>query len=342
VANFIGLATGERHWLDLVTGIARTNTFYDGLTFHRVISGFMIQGGSPNGQGTDGPGYVFTDNFNPALNFSGPWVLAMANSGPDSNGAQFFVTVAPYTNGNNTYVIFGRVVSGTNVVAAINHVATDSNDKPLTNVVIQQVAIRRIGAAAEAFDINAEGLPIVTNLPTKIVESSGFVSLTFNNRAYADNRWYGSTNLNSWVANSLGIEVATPTTNVLKVPIDSPQRFFRFAQIQYPATTFAPKDVLGRTLTLSFADNLGTNTIVFNSTGGGTYSFPGLNSGTVTSYTWSQDPYRAFLWPIEYSALSSMTLRLDFDSANNGSFSGTVYSSIGPQTISGTFKLAGP
>src|SRR5215471_17873616 len=85
VANFIALATGERPWLDLVTGQTRTNAFYDGLTFHRVISGFMDQGGSPNGKGTDGPGYAFTDEFSPLLNFNSPWILAMANSGPDSN-----------------------------------------------------------------------------------------------------------------------------------------------------------------------------------------------------------------------------------------------------------------
>src|SRR5579859_3065661 len=99
VANFIGLATGQRAWLDLTTGEARTNAFYDGLTFHRVISGFMIQGGSPNGQGTDGPGYAFADQFSSSLNFNSPWMLAIANSGKDSNGSQFFVTVEPYSYG---------------------------------------------------------------------------------------------------------------------------------------------------------------------------------------------------------------------------------------------------
>src|SRR5579859_3029057 len=105
VANFIGLVTGQRAWLDLTTGEVRTNDFYDGITFHRVISGFMIQAGSPNGLGTDGPGYNFVDEFSPSLNFSTPWMLAMANSGPDSNGSQFFITVSPFTSGNSNYVI---------------------------------------------------------------------------------------------------------------------------------------------------------------------------------------------------------------------------------------------
>src|SRR5262245_45578216 len=179
VANFVGLAAGQRAWLDLNTGRAQTNAFYNGLTFHRVIAGFMIQGGSPNGQGTDGPGYVFPDEFSPQLVFDKFGVLAMANAGTNSNGAQFFLTVAPFTSGNNIYTIFGRLVSGSNVVYAINHVATDANDKPLTNVVMQQVAIRRVGAAAQAFDVNAQGLPLVTNLSLKIANSPGQVALTF-------------------------------------------------------------------------------------------------------------------------------------------------------------------
>jgi peptidyl-prolyl cis-trans isomerase A (cyclophilin A) len=337
VANFIGLVTGERPWLDLPTGEMRTTPFYNGLTFHRVIAGFMNQGGSPNGQGSDGPGYTFADQFNPLLTFGTPWILAMANSGPDSNGSQFFTTVAPYTSGNNSYVIFGRVVSGTNVVAAINKVATDSNDKPLTNVVIQQVTIRRVGAAAEAFDINAQALPIVTNTPLNLAPSTSSLSVTFSNRLYADNRWYSSTNLSEWTSNSLGIEISTPATNSLQVATDAPQKFFRLAQILYPSSTFAPKNVLGRTLTMVFT-GVGTNTIVFDTNGGGTYNFTSVGSGSVTNYIWSQDPYRGLLWPIQYSGLNEMTLSLNFSSSTNGSFSGTVYSSF-PFSVSGAFKL---
>lgn len=337
VANFIGLATGQRPWLDLPTGEMRTAPFYNGLMFHRVIAGFMNQGGSPNGQGTDDPGYAFADQFNSLLNFNTPWILAMANSGPDSNGSQFFITVAPYTSGNNTYVIFGRVVSGTNVVAAINQVATDANDKPLSNVVIQQIAIRRVGTAADAFDINAQALPIATNAPLTLTEGSNTFSLAFSNRLYCDNRWYSSTNLSDWRSNSLGIEIAAPISNVVQVPLDAPQKFFRLAQVQYSSSTFAPKNVLGRTLTMVFT-GVGTNTIVFNTAGGGTYSFPTVDSGTVTNYSWSQHPYRGLLWPIQYSGLNDMTLRLDFSSSANGSFSGTVYAAP-PFSVSGTFKL---
>ena len=163
VANFIGLATGQRPWLDLPTGRARTNAFYNGLLFHRVVANFVIQAGSPNGQGTDGPGYVVPDEISPSLRFTNTGILAMANSGTNSNGSQFFITVTNTSFLNDGYTIFGELAGGTNVVIAISKVATDSNDKPLTNVVIQSVGIRRVGTAAQAFDINAQNLPGVTN-----------------------------------------------------------------------------------------------------------------------------------------------------------------------------------
>ncbi len=341
-ANFIGLATGQRAWLDLPSGRARTNAFYNGLTFHRVIAGFMCQGGSPNGSGSDGPGYAFTDEFTSPWTFDSFGVLAMANSGPNSDGSQFFVTVAPYTSGNNTYSIFGRVVSGSNVVYAINHVATDANDKPLTNVVIQQVSIRRVGAAAQAFNINAQGLPVVTNLPLAIASHTGQVGLTFSNRQFADNRLYSTTNLGPLTAELLGIEPATPATNTLFRAEDAPAKFFRMAQIQYASSTFAPKTMYGRTLSLNFVVGPGQITITFDSSGGGTYTWTGQPSGTVTSYAWSQEPYRGFLWPIQLAGLVPMTLQLNFGSDTAGTMTGTAYFSTGGTgSVDGTFSLSG-
>ncbi len=163
-ANFIGLATGERACLEAGTARVRATPYFDGLTFHRVIAGFMIQGGSPNGQGTDGPGYVFPDEFDPSLRFDGAGVLAMANSGPRSNGSQFFITVGNASWLNDVHTIFGSVVDGQPVVDAISQVATDASAKPLTNVVLQSVVIRRVGPDAQAFDIDDQGLPVV-NFP---------------------------------------------------------------------------------------------------------------------------------------------------------------------------------
>lgn len=115
--------------------------FYNGLIFHRVIDGFMIQGGDPEGTGRGGPGYQFADEFDPSLTFAKPGMLAMANSGPNTNGSQFFITVAPYTAGNNHYSIFGEVVDGADTVVKISKAQRDSSDKPISQVVINKIDI---------------------------------------------------------------------------------------------------------------------------------------------------------------------------------------------------------
>lgn len=142
VANFVGLATGQKEWTDPATGQKKKSHFYDGLTFHRVIPKFMIQGGDPLGTGTGNPGYQFQDEFAPNLQFDGPGYLAMANAGPGTNGSQFFITVAatPWLNGRHT--IFGKVAKGMDVVTAISEVPRDSSDKPLTPVIIKKVTIK--------------------------------------------------------------------------------------------------------------------------------------------------------------------------------------------------------
>ncbi len=338
-ANFIGLAAGQRSWLDLPSGVVKTNPFYDGTTFHRVIPGFMNQGGSRNGQGTDGPGYAFIDEFSPSLRHDSFGVLSSANSGPDSNGSQYFVTVEPTPWLDDVHTVFGKLYGGSNVVYAINHVATGANNKPLTNVVVQGVNIRRIGPAAQAFDLNAHELPLVTNLNLQIATVEPDVSLTFSNRLYADNRLYASSDLTSWTGAELGIEIAAPVSNAITRSADMGSQFFRMAQVQYPSSTLAPKELLSRTLTLNFAGaQWGTITITFNSSGGGSYTDSLGPGGTVTSYVWAQQPYRGYASPINFSGLAPMHLRLDFTSGSAGTIYGKWYGSA----MSGTFTLTGP
>lgn len=144
VANFVGLATGKKAWTNPADGKLEHRPLYSGTTFHRVIPDFMIQGGDPAGNGTGDPGYKFEDEFSDTLTFNRPGLLAMANSGPNTNGSQFFITVAPTEWLNHHHTIFGEVVSGQEVVDAISKVPRDSEDKPLTPIKILRIAIRRV------------------------------------------------------------------------------------------------------------------------------------------------------------------------------------------------------
>jgi peptidyl-prolyl cis-trans isomerase A (cyclophilin A) len=143
VANFVGLAEGTTEWTDPGTGQRVRTPLYDGTIFHRVIDRFMLQGGDPLGNGTGGPGYKFEDEFAPDLRFDRPYLLAMANAGPGTNGSQFFVTVAATPHLNNKHTIFGEVVQGSEVVDAIAKTETDRRDRPVKDVVLESVTIER-------------------------------------------------------------------------------------------------------------------------------------------------------------------------------------------------------
>ncbi len=144
VRNFTGLATGEIEWTHPGTGRTSTDPLYQNVIFHRVIPNFMIQGGDPLGKGTGGPGYRFPDEIHPELAFTRPYLLAMANAGPNTNGSQFFITTAetPWLTGKHT--IFGEVVSGQDVVDAIESVPTGAQDRPRQDVVISSISIEQV------------------------------------------------------------------------------------------------------------------------------------------------------------------------------------------------------
>ncbi|WP_018502378.1 peptidylprolyl isomerase [Parafrankia discariae] len=144
VKNFVGLATGSREWTDPATGEKKTGVpLYSGTIFHRVIPNFMIQGGDPLGSGRGGPGYQFADEFHPDLQFNRPYLLAMANAGPGTNGSQFFITTAATDWLNRKHTIFGEVTRGTDVVDKIGKTPTGAQDRPKTDVVVQEIVVER-------------------------------------------------------------------------------------------------------------------------------------------------------------------------------------------------------
>lgn len=149
VQNFVGLAEGKKAWTDPRTGRSVRRPYYTNGTFHRIIPNFMIQGGDPTGTGFGGPGFKFNDEISPKLKHDRPGIVSMANAGPNTNGGQFFITVAPYPSLDGKYSIFGEVVEGLENVMAISKVATsgrmgDPPNKPLKPVVIKTVRIERV------------------------------------------------------------------------------------------------------------------------------------------------------------------------------------------------------
>ena len=148
VRNFVELAEGTRDYVDPRTGQKGNGPYYDGTISHRVISGFMIQMGDPTGTGRGGPGYTFADEFHPELRFDKPYLLAMANAGPGTNGSQFFITVANTPHLNNRHTIFGKVADSESekVVDAIANTPTNPSDRPLDDVVIERVEIERVNS----------------------------------------------------------------------------------------------------------------------------------------------------------------------------------------------------
>jgi peptidyl-prolyl cis-trans isomerase A (cyclophilin A) len=143
VENFVALAEGTKEWTDPRTNKKVKQPYYDGVIFHRVIDGFMIQGGDPLGQGIGGPGYTFADEFHPQLRHNKEGILSMANRGPNTNGGQFFITLGPTPHLDDRHSVFGEVVEGMDVVRRIGSTPTGDRDRPVKDIVINHITVTR-------------------------------------------------------------------------------------------------------------------------------------------------------------------------------------------------------
>ena len=278
VANFITLAEGTRSWIDAPHGRVSNSPFYNGLKCHRIISNFMIQGGDPNGNGSGGPGYRFLDEFSPDLRHDHPGVLSMANSGANTNGSQFFVTVAETAHLNDVHTIFGEVVEGyESCVLPLSNVATDANDVPLQEVAITGVTIQRLGAAAQAFNsLNpALGLPTCSMHQTRLERSqAGALTLKWTEPAHCSYTLVDSPDLANWASEAINYysgysPVANQSLNVTNLPAPgAPKHFFHLAKaVYYPLPTQSPQ---GKKFILTGSNgmNLKTTITVTGATGG--------------------------------------------------------------------------
>jgi cyclophilin family peptidyl-prolyl cis-trans isomerase len=212
VANFVGLAEGTKSFIDYSLGKVTNRPFFNNLIFHRVVTNFIIQGGSPNGMGTDDPGYRFKDEFHPSLNHDRAGVLSMANSGTNSNGSQFFITLNAASHLNNKHSVFGAVVEGFDVVQEIGRVPVDANSKPITPVYMNSVTILRIGSAAVAFNASAVQPPLPDPHGIRVELRTQGSSRLLSWSASANNhyRLVGSTDLVQWSYG--GIFTAAPVS----------------------------------------------------------------------------------------------------------------------------------
>ncbi|WP_227021481.1 peptidylprolyl isomerase [Oceaniferula marina] len=317
-ANFIGLATGQRAWLDTTTGkVVTGKKYYDGLTFHRLIHNFMIQGGDPRGTGSGGPGYAFQDEFHPDLRHDGRYMLSMANSGPHSNGSQFFITFGETSHLDDKHSVFGEVINdatypdGRAIIDDFtnsNVFSTGVNDLPNAPIVIESVVISGAGLAGFNIHDPALALPVVTAVQPEVKYdlASQEYTMTFDRQALGEYYLTESKDFSTWTSLKETVDEqessipylfsadhADDTSEVFR-GIQGERYFTRMVQTQYSSLLRAPQDMTtaGSVFSLPMGDSE-TVDVTFDGSGGGTWAHSGGGSGALTLLYYEQPLHQA-------------------------------------------------
>ncbi len=346
VANFVGLAEGTRGWIDPAAGTLRRAPFYNGLTFHRIIPGFMAQSGSLNGLGTDGPGYAFGDEFHTTLAHNSAGVLSMANSGANSNGAQFFITLAPTDWLDSKHSVFGRVVEGMDVVNAIGATGTPEGI-PTGPTTINNVTIVRNGTAAQNFNATAvAGLPEARETPAVLKRSGAMFALEIARSPFTQHHFASSATLASW--DRLGslddfAAAGLPSVDITSVATGKSREFYRIATCAYAPR---PADLVGKSLVLNLASGNQTLRLNITSPEGydpdlsfGTYSLDGAPESEIAGYFIRHSLPSLYL-DVALKNFTSLSFALHFQSETGGWFTSQYFGATdGYWPFFGTFTI---
>ena len=346
VANFVGLATGQHGWMDANTGAIRSDGFYNGVTFHRVIAGFMSQTGSRAGDGTDGPGYAFKNEIDATLTHNAAYVVAMANSGKDTNGSQWYVTASAQPSLDGGYTIFGHVTSGTAVCDAINAVPTTGSggtpaDRPLTPVTIQSVVIS--GPSAAGFNVNPASLPRLVNATPLLKKTGATYAIGYDHRTFSEYFGFQSADLATWTrftSSPAYFSQAAPVAGDVDVTslAAGTKSYFRMGRADYgtSANLFVPANLASKTLT--FPAMFGF-VVTINAAGtGGSYTYTGFGggSGALSTASYAPRPYSGNLFVQWVNGVQMAFDRLEYTSATGGTFAARS-NVTGYANVTGTF-----
>lgn len=346
VANFVGLATGEQHWLDPELPLLRSAPYFDGLTFHRIIKDFVIQGGCPLGNGQGGPGYAFRDEIVDSLRHDRAGILSMANSGIHSNGSQFFLTLAPTPHLDGVHTVFGEVVHGMDLLMQLGDVPT-SNDRPIDPVTIQSVRILRRGEAADQFAVTEQGLPRITFHQISISTLDGAIHLGYSTPANSLVTWHLSDDLQTWASSRPSIFNA-PFNGDLALDSmvnvsDYNTIFIKQHQVQYTETLLSPNNLADKQLELVYDDINVSIILGFTAVNSGDFhaiddegqSDPGNFNSNFTP-----GPFHSLLNLQFLTQFYPQSLQLVFTSTTEGSFRGVFINDFSQSIpLSGRFTL---